>query len=183
MNVPTRIWPRRIIRLMAGFLLISWPMIKTGVLIPVPAAVLGALIAYEGTENISVIHWAIFLLFVELIYAIDVGLLSLAFVLSLGMISFFGHWVNLQSWSHEHGWSPIGFMRALVVALTAAILISVLSVLIGSLVHGHDVFLHRFRLVFGSWYWWGSGTFIAAIMIILLRWADEPLRKRITYGV
>lgn len=183
MSIPTRIWARRSVRLALASLILLWPMIGSKASIPISALVLGALIAYEGTEDLPIVHWTIFLFVVELLYAMDIGMLSLSFVLTVDCISSIGRWVNLRTWSHEHGWMLGSFVRTVLLALMATALISMFSVLIGSLVHGHQALSDRLNLTFGLWRWSGAGLLMSAIMVLMLRWADEPLRKRITFGI
>ena len=176
-------WSRRLIHSVLAFMLLLWPALGTGIPIPISALILGVIIAYEGTEDLPIVRWTILLVIIELLYAMDLGLISLAFVLTVGLFALAGRWLNLRAWSREHGWALTSFIRTFLMALTAAVIISVLSVIIGSLVHGHEAFWSRLQLELGDWSWLGFEILIAVLTIVLLRRVDEPLHKHIIFDI
>lgn len=178
-----RIWFRRFIRLVIVLIFLAWPMLRLDLVFPMQVLILGVILAYGGADDILIAYWVLLALGVELLYGMDIGLLSLAFALTVSIFLLLGRWISLKPLSRERGWSPSSFLRTLVVSMIALNVILFMSVLVGTIFHGHTSFASRISLEMGSVSVFSLEIFFTIIVLTLLRWADEPLRRHITFGI
>ena len=162
-------------------LIALWPLLGFSP-VPVPLLLLGAVLAYDGVQP-WIWAWTILLMSVEMVYSVDLGMDSLAFVLTAALFAGAGHWLNLRPASQDKGWSVGGLVRASVIAIAAAALMGCFAVAISSLVYGHGDFAARLGLEFGGGRWLVWWLVVAALALIALKRNDEPFRKKITFGI
>ncbi len=141
----------------------------------------GTLTAYEGLHRIMVYGMFAVLFCVELLYGLDVGVLSLSYLAAVLVLALVRRVVTIAPWTASGGWHVSDGLRVLIVACGMYACMTASSIIIGSALYGYDEVLARLRIMFFSqsiaWIPIASG-----IVLVLLRRIDEPFRRRIVFG-
>lgn len=178
MNVPdTRVRTSRLV--LFGLMLLT-PIIGPGWVGIIVAAV-AVMTAYVGLRGTTVYGMLAVLLGVELIYGLDVGVLSLSYITAVLLLAVVGRVIAISPWTSVGGWLAGDAVRVFVTACGLFAVMTASGVAIGHVLYGYadigarlsSLFLHQTL----PWM-----PVVIAVMLIVLRRIDEPFRRRIIFG-
>ncbi|MCC6405101.1 MAG: hypothetical protein IT405_01805 [Candidatus Yanofskybacteria bacterium] len=138
-------------------------------------------LAYDGPTD-SVVYGTLALLCgVELVYGIPLGVLSLAYAIAVVCVVLVSRFVSLTPWVSQDGWRVGDVVRTFVCALGVFSIMAVGGVGVSVLIYGSGAFILRLRTLPLPPPAWLIGVCVA--VLVLLRRADEPFRRRVIFGV
>jgi len=183
MSVVRRTWIQRLWRYTLVVVVMSWPAWNLSLPVSPFAIIAGVLLAYEGIERGEIIGFFAVLVGTELIYGIDVGILSLAFLYTVIVGSGIRRWFAVQPLAREHGWPPGALARSVIVATALSGVMSFFSISIGVLMYRYGSFAMRLQMTVGRPASWILMLALATLGVLVLRRIDVPFRRQITFGV
>lgn len=149
--------------------------------IPVVFAILGAALAYEGPDHRSMAWIVGFLIVIELLFSLDLGILSLSYLIAALVLSLAGRLVTVTPWATVDGWSVGDALRTIAASLVAAGVMMVGSVLVGAL-YGSGMTAQRISVYMAPERLVPMAVAITIVLLVLRR-IDTPLRRPIRFGV
>ena len=147
------------------------------------AVIAGAFLANEGLRNPMFLWLTGLLVLTESVWGIDIGTLSLSFIISALLFQIVHRFVTSPPLRREAGWSVAAVARAIIVTgLIALAMIGASVVVQAWLYYRGDVVV----LAAAAAYPLGATlvriTILAIFTIMVLHRADVPFRRRISFG-
>lgn len=161
-------------------LILVSPLAGPGSFVVVLATV-AALTAYEGLRPGTVYGILAALFCVELVYGLDVGILSLSYMAAVSVLSLVRRVMTVAPWSSVNGWNASDALRVLLVACGLFVVMASFGVIVGHFLYGYEDVRARLQMMFltKSMAW---TPIVIAVILIILRRIDEPFRRRITFS-
>lgn len=167
-------------RFMLIGLMLAAPIAGPGALLVV-SAIAASLTAYEGLRSGTVYGMLATLFAVEVLYGLDVGVLSLAYMTAVLLLSLVRRVMTVAPWVSADGWHASDALRAFFVACGIFAVMASSGVMVGHFLYGYTDSVARLQSMFVPYNIAWAGIAIALVLIILRR-ADEPFRRRITFS-
>ena len=170
---------QRAIRALLGtVVIVAGVMVPTG--IPLIPALLGAQLAYDGSDR-RVLAWTTgFLVMLELFFALDLGVLSLAYLATAAALSVLGRLVSLTPWTASDGWDVQDYLRTVVVACIGAAMVTTASTLVETL-YGYGILVPRLATHLTA-HAVGWLVPLCGLALLVMRRLDMPFKRRIRFG-
>lgn len=148
--------------------------------VPLWAAVLGALVASDGMVKETFVGGVILSLALELVLGWPVGSIVLAWIGVTTLLFLARRIIMIPAWRERRGWTLQGIGWAVVVAMGITALLT--AAVIGTVwVFDNHTLVSRFSTAFsGRSILIGTGVVLG--VLVILRWSDEPFRKKIIFG-
>lgn len=162
-------------------LILIVPLAGPGSLALVLAAA-AAVTAYEGLDAHTVYSLTATIVGVELLYGLDIGVLSLSYVIAVFVFMLLRRVISIPPWIASRGWRPGDALRVLAVACVMYAIMASCGVIVGHTLYGYADVRARLETVFLARNMFWIPIALAAILIVLRR-ADEPFRRHITFGI
>lgn len=162
------------------FIMLVAPVAGPGWVVFVLATV-AAVTSYRGPHRHTVYGLLAVLFGIELIYGFDVGVLSLSYMLAVLVFVLVQRVITIASWPSVSGWHATDALRAFFVACGLYAVMASGGVTIGHYVYGYTHGATRLQIMFASQNIAWAAIAIALILVILRR-ADEPFHRRISFG-
>lgn len=161
-------------------LMLMAPLVGPGFLYIV-LAIAASLTAYEGPRRNAVYSMFVALLFIELLYGLDVGVLSLSYLVAISLLLLMRRVVVVVPWSASDGWHAFDALRSLGVACGLLAVMVLSGVVVGHFLYGYtDMRIHLQSLFVSQGV--AYMPIVMAAMLVILRRIDEPFRRRILFG-
>jgi hypothetical protein len=167
-------------RILGICVLLCTPLLGHGALYVV-LAFLCARTVYQGLRAGIVYGTVAVLAGIELLYGLDVGVLSLAYLTATLLVTALRRFIALPPWTAQRGWRLLDAFQAVMMAYLFYWMARISGILVGYIVYGYDQPYRRFLLlVHGTDVGWAF--LIIVVTLVLLRRIDEPFRRRIIFG-
>ena len=142
---------------------------------------LAVLIAYDGTNGQTTRYVSLFVVAVELLFGLDIGVLVLPYLIACVLWHGAQRVTPLNPWAQANGWHSVDIARTTASAGLLWSVMMVISVTVEAGIYGHGLFVQRISLAFGATPLWIVVLFGVCILMLLRR-IDVPLRERIRFG-
>jgi len=162
--------------------LLAWPLFGVALPVSIFAIAAGAILVYEGLEQGPVLRFFLLLVLVELIYGLDIGILSLAYLCTAATMVVISQWINISPLMRESGWSPAALIRSLVVGVLLAATMTAFSIIVGIVLYHYQSLHMRLAVALGHLGIWWMLVAGMAIAVLFLRRIDMPFRRRVVFG-
>ena len=170
----------RISRLVLMGLVVGAPLCGSGS-VNFMLIIVSAVCAYDGLHGATVYGIMGALIVTELIYGMDVGVISVAYMIAVLLIASLSRIVTIAPTSSELGWHVVAGARSFIIACGFFVTTSILSVLLGGALYGYEDVALRLRGLADP------RSIVLAVCgllltLVVLRRIDEPFRRRILFG-
>lgn len=160
--------------------LLGLPLLGPGALL-ITLALICAFTVYQGLRAGIVYGMLVVLVGIELLYGFDVGVLSLAYLTVVLILTAFRRFITLPAWVSQRGWRLFDGLQAILTAYLLFWMARISGILVGYVVYGYDQPYRRFLLTVhisdAGW-----ALLIIAAALVMFRRIDEPFRRRIIFG-
>lgn len=167
-------------RMLGIIALLCLPVLGSGALLIVVASV-SALTAYQGLRAGIVYGMVAVLVGIELLYGIDIGVLSLSYLTAVLVVTLMRRFIALPAWASQRGWRPLDALQAAVLAYALFWMLQAGSIFVEHFVYGYGQTSQRLLMMAGAAdMWWALAVIV--VVLVILRRIDEPFRQRINFG-
>lgn len=163
------------------FLMLIAPVAGSGWVIFILATV-AAVTSYRGLHRHTVYGLLAVLFGIELIYGLDVGILSLSYLAAVLVLALVRRLIVIPPWISIGGWHASDALRAYVVACGLYAVMASGGVMVAHFLYGYTDSVARLQDMFVPHTIVWAAVAIALILFILRR-ADEPFLRRISFGI
>lgn len=183
MSIPERGWRQHVLRAVLALLIMMTPLVDRP-MVPVLAAALGTLLAYDGLAARQV-GWSLALVAAtEAVYGMNLGVLSLAYVLTAFVLAGARRFVAFTPLVRDRDWDPVSVVRAILLGLVLAFVLSAWSLAVMRIFYGHGGLAVRFLAAYAhpvsTVLMTGA---VVSVLTLLLHRIDVPFRRPITFGI
>ena len=152
--------------------------------VSIAPAVATAFLANDGVRGAIVPWLTILLAGMELVWGIDFGTLSLAFLVTVLVVRAADHRLALTPLVRESTWRIVPVVRAVFIAIMATILMKGLSILVEAWVYHRGALLALAVSAYAPFGHVLAGIgLVTLIAVVLLHGGDVPFRRRISFGI
>ncbi|MEK9209056.1 MAG: hypothetical protein AAB910_03200 [Patescibacteria group bacterium] len=163
------------------FLMLIAPVAGPGWAVFVIAAV-ATVTSYRGLHRHTVYGLLAVLFGIELIYGLDVGVLSLSYLAAVLVLALVRRLIVIPLWISAGGWHASDALRAFSVACGICAVMASGGVMAAHLLYGYPDSVARLQNMFVpqniAW-----AAIAVALILVILRRADEPFRRHISFGI
>jgi hypothetical protein len=145
-------------------------------------AVASTAVVYWGIRGPVVYTLLLLLVATEVLYGGDVGSVSGAFAVTVGVLVLLRRVITIQSWASQEGWRVGDMLRTVVVAWVFTLCVVALSILVGDVLFGYDRLWVRI-LSLWSVRIMGTSFVVCTVASVMLRRMTVPFRRAILFGI
>ena len=179
----SRTWRQRLLQGMLAFVVVCSPLAGNWLSLPLFALSAGILLAYEGISEHIVFRWLAVLIIVEIVSGMQLGTVSLAWVLTVLVMKVSEQFIGMTPLSRESGWQIISLVRATIVASILAGVMMSWSLIIQSMVYHQGAISLLGQAIWHPILTTGLMIIISSFIgLMLLHRIDVPFHRAITFG-